>query len=267
MSLEFRPLEADEIECRVGQIAKNGSGLSLLLFKDARVDSNMLDETVGPENWQCEFYDCKGTLFCKVGILCECWDGRSEWVWKDDAGSPSNMEAQKGEASDAFKRACFKWSIGRELYTAPRIWVYAQDRSGMKNCNISQGQNGKYQCYDPFSVDSIEIRDHEIVSVSIRNDNTGRVVFYWSKPECQSEARTGEPANAPSREQLEELSGLVSTLANRKGVSNDEVIKGLMNSKSVKSSGVVDGEIRTARQASIAIGQLKTWIGSAANDA
>ena len=67
----FRALNADEIECRVGTVSKNGKGLSLLLFKDARCDANILDETVGPENWQCEFYEHKGTLFCKVGILTE----------------------------------------------------------------------------------------------------------------------------------------------------------------------------------------------------
>lgn len=102
--MEFRNLRADEIECRVGQVARNGSGLSLLLYKDARCDANILDETVGTDNWQCEFYECKGTLFCKVGILCKCNDGRDEWIWKDDAGSPSNMEAAKGEASDALTK-------------------------------------------------------------------------------------------------------------------------------------------------------------------
>lgn len=109
--MKFRELRADEIECRVGTVSKQGKGLSLLLFKDARVDANILDETVGPENWQCEFYDCKGTLFCKVGIAIDRGEDFKEWVWKDDAGSPSNMEAAKGEASDAFKRACFKWGM------------------------------------------------------------------------------------------------------------------------------------------------------------
>lgn len=102
--LKFRTLTEEEIECRVGTVGKQGNGLSLLLFKDARADANILDETVGAENWQCEFYECKGTLFCKVGILVERGDGLSEWVWKDDAGSPSNMEAQKGEASDALTK-------------------------------------------------------------------------------------------------------------------------------------------------------------------
>lgn len=102
--MEFRSLRADEIECRVGQVARNGNGLSLLLYKTARADADILDETVGPENWQNEFYDCKGTLFCKVGILVDRKDVLAEWVWKDDAGSPSNMEAAKGEASDALTK-------------------------------------------------------------------------------------------------------------------------------------------------------------------
>ena len=102
--MKFRALEPQEIECRIGQIAKNGSGLSLLLFKTARVDADILDETVGPENWQNEFYECKGTLFCKVGILIDRKDGYQEWTYKDDAGSPSNMEAAKGEASDALTK-------------------------------------------------------------------------------------------------------------------------------------------------------------------
>lgn len=259
MGIEFRPLRADEIECRIGQIAGNGSGLSLLLYKDARCDMNLLDEVVGTENWQCEFYECKGTLFCKVGVRVRHSDEEwGEWVWKDDAGSPSNMEAQKGEASDAFKRACFKWGIGRELYTAPRIWVYAQNRDGSTNCTIKQGQNGKYQCYDHFSVERIDIRDHEIVYVSVRNDANGRTVFAWAKPEYQGEpSQKDEP---PSQEQLVELSGLVAKLAEVRGVENDKVIGGLMRSHAVTATGVTDGKIVTARQADAAIGQLRAWI-------
>ena len=101
--MRFRELKAEDVECRIGTVAKNGNGLSLLLFKDARCDANILDEAVGPENWQCKFYECKGTLFCSVGVRVERPEG-VEWVWKDDAGSPSNMEAQKGEASDALTK-------------------------------------------------------------------------------------------------------------------------------------------------------------------
>lgn len=102
--MKFRPLEAEEIECRIGTVGKNGNGLSLLLYKTARVDADILDEAVGPENWQCDFYECKGTLFCKVGIRDTCNGNGFDWVWKSDAGSPSNMEAQKGEASDALTK-------------------------------------------------------------------------------------------------------------------------------------------------------------------
>lgn len=170
--MRFRPLREDEIEVRVGRVFDSGSGVELLLYKTSRTDMCILDETVGNENWQCEFYEQKGTLFCKVGILCDCRDGRSEWVWKDNAGSPSNMEAQKGEASDALKRAGSTWGIGRELYTAPRIFVYAD-----KCKSLMQGKNGKMQCYDHFSVAKIKVVDGRIVGLAIRNDDTGRVVF------------------------------------------------------------------------------------------
>ena len=162
----FRPLRADEVECRIGNVSKQGKGLSLLLYKDARCDANILDETVGADNWQCRYYEHKGTLFCSVGIKCG-----DEWVWKDDAGAPSNMEAAKGEASDAFKRGCFKWGIGRrELYTAPFIWVDAKD------CNLTQS-NGKWQCFDTFSVNHMTVADGKITELQIVNEKTRKIVF------------------------------------------------------------------------------------------
>lgn len=97
--MKFRDLTANEIEVRVSRITN--AGVELLLFKDARCDMRILDETVGAENWQNEFYDCKGTLFCKVGIRIGRNGDLFDWVWKDNAGAPSNMEAAKGEASDA----------------------------------------------------------------------------------------------------------------------------------------------------------------------
>lgn len=97
--MKFRDLTANEIEVRVSRITN--AGVELLLFKDSRCDMRILDETVGAENWQNEFYDCKGTLFCKVGIRIGHDGDLFDWVWKGNAGAPSNMEAQKGEASDA----------------------------------------------------------------------------------------------------------------------------------------------------------------------
>lgn len=157
MAIEFRDLTEDEIEVRVNTASDRG--VTLLLYKDARVDQRILDETVGPANWQKRFYQCKDTLFCSVGIK-----AGDEWVWKDDAGAPSNQEAEKGEASDAFKRACFNWGIGRCLYTAPFIYVHAE------RCNIKQGKNGKPTCYDRFRVEKIRVEDGRITGLSIWND-------------------------------------------------------------------------------------------------
>lgn len=105
--IQFRNLTAAEIECRVGTV--NEKGCSILLYKDARCDMNILDETVGLENWQREHYDCKGNLFCRVGVNVNFDISESSplWVWKSDCGSESRTEAEKGEASDSFKRACF----------------------------------------------------------------------------------------------------------------------------------------------------------------
>ena len=168
---KFRDLRADEIECRVQSVKKNG--LVLLLYKDARVDMNILDETVGAENWQREHYECKGNLFCRVGICTVTGRGEEtfpEWVWKSDCGTESNTEAQKGEASDSFKRACFNWGIGRELYTAPFTWISSD------NCNL---ENGK--CYDKFEVEKITIENKQITSLVIRNVSQKCVAFTWSK--------------------------------------------------------------------------------------
>ena len=169
--MKFRDLTANEIEVRVSRVTN--AGVELLLFKDSRCDMRILDETVGAENWQNEFYEQKGTLFCKVGLFTD-YDRGPMWVWKSNAGAPSNIEAQKGEASDAFKRACFTWGIGRELYTSPRIFVYADKCKSLK-----QGKNGKMQCYDHFSVAKIKVVDGRIVGLAIRNDDTGRVVFTY----------------------------------------------------------------------------------------
>lgn len=172
----FRDLTASEIEVRVG-LVKEGKGCSLLLYKDARCDMNILDETVGPENWQREHYECKGNLFCRVGINVnyakrEYSDVDTEWVYKSDCGTESNTEAEKGEASDSFKRACVNWGIGRELYTAPFIWVALND------VNL----DGK-KTYDKFSVKSVTIKDKKIVQLEIQNDTLGRTVFTWGKGE------------------------------------------------------------------------------------
>lgn len=164
--MKFRNLRADEIECRVATI-KEGKGLSLLLYKNARCDMNILDETVGVENWQRRHYECKGNLFCSVGINVNYEDESKEplWIWKDDCGTESYAEKEKGESSDSFKRSCFCWSIGRELYTAPFIWIKASD------CEI---KNNK--CTDKFYVSDIEISEDKVIK-KLRIKCRGKVVF------------------------------------------------------------------------------------------
>lgn len=117
MNLKFRRLKASEIDARVAQV--KDTWLSVLLYKDARVDQNMLDETVGAENWQRSHQLIGDNLYCTVSI----WDEERGWVSKQDVGTESKTEAEKGQASDSFKRACFNWGIGRELYTAPFIKI------------------------------------------------------------------------------------------------------------------------------------------------
>ena len=167
--MEFRDLRADEIDCRVQSV--NDTGLVLLLYKDARVDMNILDETVGAENWQREHYECKGNLFCRVGIKVfrGSQDDEPEWIWKSDCGTESNTEAQKGEASDSFKRACFNWGIGRELYTAPFIWIPAD------KCSIKDKK-----CYDRFEVEKIKVEDKRITGLAIRNLTAKKRCFVWA---------------------------------------------------------------------------------------
>ena len=179
MEIDFRLLNADEIDCRVAQCKDNG--LALLLYKDARVDMNILDETVGCMNWMKAY--SRDNANCTVSI----WDAeKQQWISKEDTGTESNTEAEKGLASDSFKRACFNWGIGRELYTAPFIWVKAGD------CNI---QNRK--CYDRFSVAAIGYDEkRRINELSIRNDNTRKICFEMH-PRGKAQPKQEKPATPP----------------------------------------------------------------------
>lgn len=155
MTLKFRNLREDEIECRVNMVKKNGC--ALLLYKDARCDMNILDETVGAMNWQRSHL--RDNANCVVSIFDE---SRGIWVYKEDTGTESNTEKEKGLASDSFKRACFNWGIGRELYTAPFIWIPNGKVTITEN-------NGKFSTYDKFSVEKIIIESGRIVALSIIN--------------------------------------------------------------------------------------------------
>lgn len=167
----FRDLTENDIEIRVGQCGENnGKGwATLLLYKNARVDMNILDEAVGNSNWQRKHYDCKGNLFCSVGININ-FDKDKEpyWIWKDDCGVESFSDKEKGEASDSFKRACFNWGIGRELYTIGAILVNIEVKKNKKDKIVPNGI---------FSIEKIKIENKEIVGLAIKF-NDKRVYTY-----------------------------------------------------------------------------------------
>ena len=156
--MKFRKLKASEIDARVSTVTDKGC--SLLLYKDARVDQNILDETVGCLNWQRSHQLIGDRLYCTVSI----WDEeKKQWISKQDVGTESYTEKEKGQASDSFKRACFNLGIGRELYTAPFIWI----PSG--KVTIAE-KNGKSTTYDRFVVDEIGYDDDgNINRLIIRN--------------------------------------------------------------------------------------------------
>lgn len=198
--MSFRLLRADEIECRVAMVKNNG--VSLLLYKDARVDQNILDEAVGPYNWQKTY--SRDNRNCTVSL----WDeSKKQWISKEDTGTESNTEAEKGLASDSFKRACFCWGIGRELYTAPFIWITAKDAT------IVDGK----KCYDRFLVSEIgydERRNINRLTIVKAENGRERVVY-----------RMGAAAEKPKDEGLTEP--MVNSLRGRirtKGISELSVL-------------------------------------------
>lgn len=162
---KIRALRADEIEVRVGIVKQNG--ISLLLYKDARCDMNILDETFGIMGWKRQHEVIKGSLFCTVSIC----DEKGEWISKQDVGIESYSDAVKGEASDAFKRACFNIGVGRELYTAPFIWI------GADRVTIVE-EKGKLRVKDSFYVSYISYDEAGKVIKSLEICNQRQEIVY-----------------------------------------------------------------------------------------
>lgn len=189
--LKFPPLKADQVECRVGTVG-NG-GFSVLLYKTARTDMDILDEVVGPENWQNEFFDAGGKLFCRLGIRID-----NDWIWKADCGVEGNVGEEKSQASDARKRAGFAWGIGRELYNAPFIWLNAQ---------TTRWTDGRWRLdqYPRLKVTEFE-SDGKSVTRLVICDNYGNALFRYgdalkearkeAQPVGQAKAAAAAPAPA-----------------------------------------------------------------------
>lgn len=170
MESMFRDLKAEEIDVRIAQL---GDGwLSLLLYKDARVDMDILDETVGPMNWQ------RKHTRDNANCIIEIWDKeKGQWISKEDTGTESFTEKEKGLASDSFKRSGFNWGIGRELYTSPKIFIQSVDDKGQSNYETKEVK-GKMQCKTTFYVEAIQIENKVITGLSIKNNKNKRVFIY-----------------------------------------------------------------------------------------
>ena len=186
--ISFRKLRADEVEVRIGQC--NKGGVSLLLYKDARCDQNILDEQVGAMNWQ--RHHSRDNANCVVAI----WDeDKKQWIEKEDTGIKSAIEEDKGLASDSFKRACVNWGIGRELYTAPDMFI---PKERLKHFSV--GDNGKPRCFDEFKVTGLEYEGNSISYVEIAICEYGKahnkVSFGVRKSTGNAEAPTTQ-AKAP----------------------------------------------------------------------
>lgn len=180
--LNFPLLRACDIECRIGTQKKQGNdivGVSLLLYKDARCDMAILDEVVGAMNWKREHSIKENIIngqramlnYCRVSIFNP---QTQEWVYKEDVGTESNTENAKGESSDAYKRACVNWGIGRELYTAPFIWVKA-----------NQGEDIRYT---KFQVTFIHYNENKEIDGLEIKDNKGVVRFTFGNLQTISDA-------------------------------------------------------------------------------
>ncbi len=223
----FRDLTASEIDARIGTV--NEKGLTLLLYKDARCDMAILDETVGAENWQREHYEVKGNLYCRVGIKCG-----TEWVWKSDCGTESYTEKQKGESSDSFKRACVNWGIGRELYTSPFIYIPAVNNDGTPNYKASE-KNGKATTYDKFKVIKMTVENKRIAELEIINTKLKKVCFSYSDKRVSDLAiePTKPQRTDPRIKMIDEVDELVAKFAQMRSKTKADVMASLYASQNV----------------------------------
>lgn len=213
--MEFRKLRAEEIMVRPTDTKFKGTA-TLLLYQDARCGMDILDETLGSERWQKEYYEVKGNVYCKVGIKTD----SGEWIWKSDCGIESNVDAQKGEASDAFKRAVVNFGIGRELYSAPRIKI---------RCPEEYYYNEKLTM--TFSVKEITYEANKISSLIIV-DRFGSPVFVYDKGKvtASNQPTQAQPAQAKSKDEI-----LKEFCASKKATEPKDKLLGFYNYYSTKT--------------------------------
>lgn len=187
----IRNLRADEIECRPKQVY--GSRVMILLYKDARCDMKILDETFGIYGWERTHEVVKGNLFCSVKIRNP---ETGEWITKQDVGTESNTEKEKGETSDSFKRTCTNIGIGRELYSSPPIWI---------NLRADELNKDKLKNSVHFYVSEIKTdEDKQITFLKIIDKNGGER-FVWDKTVLKHhEAITKVKSDSASKDSIQD---------------------------------------------------------------
>lgn len=207
----FRLLTPQDVEVRMNN-AKNGYA-DLLVYKNARTDMDILDETFDVMGWQCSYSEVNGVVYCTISV----YDAEKKmWISKTDCGAETQVEAEKGQASDAFKRAAFRFGIGRALYSCPKIRVQLYDGEGY---------------WTKFKVDTLEYDTDDKCSKLVITDAIGRVRFSWEKGETitrtfnvqqpQPRQTTPQPTNRISKEKFKEL----VIEAQRTGKYNNERLK------------------------------------------
>lgn len=252
MSGLVRGLYPDEVECRIGQVSKSGKGLSLLLYKTSRTDMALLDETFGPMNWRCRYEEVKGVLNCTLSV----YDAdKGIWIDKQAAGTESNMESEKGESSDALKRAGFLWGIGRELYTAPFIWIKAED------CNIT---GGKF--YDSFAVDAMEVVNGRITALTISNEKTHKVVYRWTinhlpHNQVKRQDTTANVKEPPATDaEVEAFQCACNEFSFLTGKEVADILDALEKTKTLQAAGFTQWKDAPSRVITTARAVVESWI-------
>lgn len=213
--MKFRVLKASEIDCRIQSIGQNKTGAvgtTILLYKDARVDMNILDETVGTMNWQRGHSIIDGNLYCTISI----WDEvKEQWISKSDVGTESNTEKEKGQASDSFKRAGFNWGIGRELYSAPFVYIQLDKSEYIE-------RNGKLTSNAKFKVKDVSYDENRNIVRLVVVDSKGKVRYTF-----------GENAQQQTQETVYNWQTLKAR-ATQGGISEDDLVHYVTETLKVK---------------------------------
>ena len=214
--IEIRTLRADEIECRVQQVKQNGC--VLLLYKDARCDMRILDEVFGVLGWEREHQVIDGNLYCTVRV----WDEEhNRWVSKQDVGTESMTEKQKGQASDSFKRACFNLGIGRELYSAPFIWITLNPDEIKQDGNKFRLNFGV-----EFHVKEIGYSENREINKLVIVDKKGNIRFYMeseNQSKQQNENKSSSNTSTQDYKVTEKQLSRMFAIAYKKGITAEKV--------------------------------------------